>query len=82
MTPPPRFTPDRRCRNQAISRALAMPSKNSLKLLPGQFPARLLLGQVYIALKDSKAAEDQLEAALLLQPAASKPGCPWQRADR
>jgi len=40
----------------------------SLKLTPGQFPARLLLGQVYLGLKDPKAAEDQFEAALLLQP--------------
>src|SRR4029077_7457406 len=39
----------------------------SLKLLPGQLPGRLLLGQVYLALKDPKAAEDQFEAALLLQ---------------
>jgi len=28
----------------------------------------LLLGQVYLGLKDSKAAEDQFEAALLLEP--------------
>lgn len=41
--------------------------ESSLKLLPGQFQARLLLGQVYLDLKDSKAAEDQFEAALLLQ---------------
>jgi choline-sulfatase len=40
----------------------------SLKLMPGQFHARLLLGQVYLALKDPTAAEDQFEAALLLQP--------------
>ena len=39
----------------------------SLKLVPGQFEARLLLGQVYLGLKDSAAAEDQFEAALLLQ---------------
>jgi len=39
----------------------------SLKLLPGQFPARLLLGRVYLGLKNPKAAEDQFEAALLLQ---------------
>src|SRR4029077_14483575 len=37
------------------------------KLLPGQFQARLLLGQVYLDLKDAKAAEDQFEAVLLLQ---------------
>jgi choline-sulfatase len=39
----------------------------SLKLMPGQFDARLLLGQVYLGLKDPAAAEDQFEAALLLQ---------------
>lgn len=41
--------------------------ETSLKLMPGQFQARLLLGQVYLALKDPIAAEDQFEAALLLQ---------------
>jgi choline-sulfatase len=41
--------------------------EKSLKLVPGQFPARLLLGQVYLGLKDAKAAEDQFEAALLLE---------------
>jgi choline-sulfatase len=40
----------------------------SLKLVPSQFPARLLLGQVYLALKVPKAAEDQFEAALLVHP--------------
>ena len=35
--------------------------------MPGQFQARLLLGHVYAELKDLKAAEDQFEAALLLQ---------------
>jgi choline-sulfatase len=39
----------------------------SLKLMPGQFDARLLLGQVYLGLTDPAAAEDQFEAALLLQ---------------
>jgi arylsulfatase A-like enzyme len=38
----------------------------SLKLQPGQLPARLLLGSVYLALKNPKAAEDQFEAAQLL----------------
>jgi len=42
--------------------------EQSLKLVPGQFEARLLLAQVYLELKDQKAAEDQAEAALLLQP--------------
>jgi arylsulfatase A-like enzyme len=41
---------------------------NSLKLDPSQFPARLLLGEVYLGLKDPNAAEDQFEAALLLRP--------------
>ena len=40
----------------------------SLKQLPAQLPARLLLGDVYLGLKDAKAAEDQFEASLLLQP--------------
>jgi cytochrome c-type biogenesis protein CcmH/NrfG len=44
----------------------------SLKLTPSQFPARLLLGQVYLALKDRKNAEDQFEAALLLQPKSAE----------
>jgi choline-sulfatase len=44
----------------------------SLKLTPGQFPARLLLGQVYLGLKDPKNAEDQFEAALLLQPESAE----------
>jgi predicted Zn-dependent protease len=39
----------------------------SLKLMPGQFEARLLLGQVYLGLKNPQAAEDQFEAALLIQ---------------
>ncbi len=44
----------------------------SLKLTPGQFPARLLLGQIYLGLKDPKNAEDQFEAALLLQPESTE----------
>jgi choline-sulfatase len=41
----------------------------SVRLAPGQSAnARVLLGQVYLGLKDPKAAEDQFEAALLLQP--------------
>ncbi len=44
----------------------------SLKLTPGQLPARLLLGQVYLGLKDPKNAEDQFEAALLLQPESAE----------
>jgi Flp pilus assembly protein TadD len=41
--------------------------ETSLKLMPGQFQARLLLGEVYLELKKPKTAEDQFEAALLLQ---------------
>jgi predicted Zn-dependent protease len=43
--------------------------ETSLRLTPAQFPARLLLGQVFLKLKEPKPALDQLEAALLLQPA-------------
>jgi len=39
----------------------------SLKLVPGQLPGRLLLGRVYLGLNKPKDAEDQFEAALLLQ---------------
>jgi predicted Zn-dependent protease len=37
-----------------------------LKLAPGQIAARLLLGRVYLQLKDAKNAADQFEAALLV----------------
>jgi predicted Zn-dependent protease len=40
----------------------------SLKLNPHQFPARLLLGQIYFRSRDANAALDELEAAALLQP--------------
>ncbi|MBS1853399.1 MAG: sulfatase-like hydrolase/transferase [Acidobacteria bacterium] len=40
----------------------------SLKLTPGQLPARLLLGNVYLGLNDARAAEDQFEASLLIDP--------------
>src|ERR1700679_4152139 len=40
--------------------------ESSLKLQPGQMPARLLLGHVYLQLKDAKNAQDQFEAALLV----------------
>jgi choline-sulfatase len=41
----------------------------SVKLAPGQSAdVRVRLGEVYLGLKDPKAAEDQFEAALLLQP--------------
>jgi arylsulfatase A-like enzyme/Flp pilus assembly protein TadD len=42
--------------------------EHSLKLMPGQADARLLLGRIYLALKNVQAAEDQFDAALLLQP--------------
>jgi predicted Zn-dependent protease len=37
-------------------------------LNPNQFAAQLTLGRVYLSLGDAKAAEDQLEAAVLSQP--------------
>ncbi len=37
-----------------------------LKLAPGQTAERLRLGRVYLQLKDAKKAEDQFEAALLV----------------
>jgi choline-sulfatase len=40
----------------------------SLKRNPDQLAARLLMGQLYLKSNDAKAAEDQFEAALLLQP--------------
>jgi predicted Zn-dependent protease len=40
----------------------------SLKLNPTYFQARLLLGKIDLERKDLKAAEDEFEAALLLQP--------------
>jgi Tfp pilus assembly protein PilF len=42
--------------------------ESSLKLAPSQMSARLLLGHVYLQLKDAKNAEDQFEAALLVDP--------------
>ncbi len=42
--------------------------ETSLKFNPVQFDARLLLGQVYLDAKDAKAAEDQFDAALLIEP--------------
>lgn len=39
----------------------------SMKLVPDQLPGRLLLGRVYLGLNQPKEAEDQFEAALLLQ---------------
>jgi len=44
----------------------------SLKLLPGQFDARLLLGEVYFRLNDNNAAADQFEASLLLRPSSNE----------
>ena len=48
----------------------------SLKLNPDQFEARLALGQVYLGLNDSNAAEEQFEAAVLLQPGNSEAQIP------
>lgn len=47
--------------------------ETSLKLVPGQFEARLTLGQVYLELKDINAAEDQFAAGAILQPKSSAP---------
>ena len=46
--------------------------QTSIKVNPKQFDARLLLGQVDLQLNDPKAAEDEFEAALLLQPASTE----------
>jgi len=44
----------------------------SLKMNPEQFDSRLALGRVYLGLKNSKAAEEQFESAVLLQPGSSE----------
>jgi predicted Zn-dependent protease len=44
----------------------------SLKLNPRQLAARLLLGQLYFKSNNPKAAEDEFESALLLQPASEE----------
>jgi choline-sulfatase len=44
----------------------------SLKLNSNQFEARLALGRVYLGLNDANAAEDQFEAAVLLQPGSTE----------
>jgi arylsulfatase A-like enzyme/Flp pilus assembly protein TadD len=44
----------------------------SLKLTPGQLPARILLGRIYLGLKDAKAAQDQFEAAMLVDPTSTE----------
>ena len=46
--------------------------QTSLKLNPKQLATRLLLGQVYLKSNDATAAEDEFEAALLLQPASAE----------
>jgi tetratricopeptide (TPR) repeat protein len=59
---------------QALEKAGDLPGARDaleagVKLAPGQSSdARLLLGQIYLGLKNPKAAEDQFEATLLLQP--------------
>ena len=42
--------------------------EESLRLSPGQFPARQLLGRVYLRMGNLKAALDQFEAAVFLEP--------------
>ncbi len=44
----------------------------SLKLNADQFAVLLALGRIYLGLNDSKAAEAQFEAAVLLQPGSSE----------
>lgn len=44
----------------------------SLKLNQDEFGARLRLGRVYLGLKDLNSAEDQFEAAVLLEPGSSE----------
>src|SRR5712692_5804320 len=44
----------------------------SLKRNPDQLAARLLLGQIHLKSKDAKAAEEEFEAALLLQPGSAE----------
>jgi len=44
----------------------------SLKLNPHQFRARLSLGRVYLRLNDLKAAQEQFESAILLEPGISE----------
>jgi len=43
-----------------------------LKLNPNQSASLLSLGRVYLSLNDSKSAEVQFEAAVLLQPGSSE----------
>jgi predicted Zn-dependent protease len=43
-----------------------------IKLDPKQVAARLLLGQLYLKTNDPKAAEDEFETAILLQPASTE----------
>ena len=57
---------------EALSKAGDFPAsklalETSLKLNPGQYGARLLLGSVYLELQEFTAAQDQLEAALLIR---------------
>jgi predicted Zn-dependent protease len=49
--------------------------ESSVKLAPAQAAeARVLLGQVYLRLKDTKAAADQFEAVLLMKPENTEAG--------
>ncbi len=58
---------------QALEKLGDLPAARSaleetLRLSPGQYDARLLLGRVFLGLKNSRAAEDQFEAAVFLKP--------------
>ncbi|MGH9532909.1 MAG: sulfatase-like hydrolase/transferase [Terriglobales bacterium] len=46
--------------------------EETLRLSPGQYEARLLLGRVFVGLKNARAAEDQFEAAVFLKPKRSE----------
>jgi len=74
---PPRVYAGQALQKSGESRGRCDALENSLKLLPDNFPARLLLVQVYIALKDSIGARTTGSRS---PPAAGsvEAGCPWQ----
>ncbi len=58
---------------QALEKLGDLPAARSaleetLRLSPGQYDARLMLGRVFVGLKNTHAAEDQFEAAVFLKP--------------
>lgn len=52
----------------------------SLALAPAQYPARVLLGELYLISHETDLAEDQFDAALLLQPNGVEAGVGMARA--